>query len=171
MNQLISLLKNILRFIRAVEGVLIDLVAAATPWAAPILPAYMVYNSMVTILGFPAWVALAGAVVVECLGLSAISTAVSFWDWNDTKGKLAPRAPVLLAIITAAFYMVVVLTVNVILDGAGFTERLAKALLSSMSIIGGMIIAIRAQHARRIERMTDERMERRAEREARRVGF
>lgn len=162
---IIDTLKQILRFIRAAESVVIDLVAASTPWAAPLMPAYMVHQSMITRLEFPAWVAIAGAVVVECLGLSAISTAVSFWDYNDTKTKSSPRAPLFVSVVTAVFYLVIVLTVNVMLDSAGSTEKVAKAMLSSMSVIGGMIIAIRAQHARRLESIHDEKLEKRLERQ------
>lgn len=164
----VSLLKAWGKLIRAVETVLIDNVAATTPWLAPLVPAYMVHDSMSSRLGFPLWMAWAGAIVVEFLGLAAVSTAFQFWDWNDSRKKLDQAAPVWLAAATAGFYMAVVLTVNVMLDQAILLHRIAKALLSLLSVVAAVILALRAQHARRIEAAAVARAERK---ELRRYGY
>ena len=150
------------RFIRAVEGLLIDAIAATSPWLAPLIPAYMTYTSMVERLGFPVWVALAGAGVVELLGLSAVTTTVQFWSYNDRRASR--RAPVFIAALTAGFYLAVVLTVNVLMDQAPAVDKWAKGLLTSLSICAALILALRAGHARRLD---DNEVERQARREAR----
>lgn len=157
------------RLMRAVESILIDLFAATAPWLAPVLPAYMVWHSLTQRLDMPDWVSIVGALVIEFLGLSAISTTLALWTYNDHKresarepGKAAKRkkgalkrikglAPVWVAFGAGAFYLIVVLVVNVLLDQAGPIERTAKALLSSLSVIAGIILAVRAQHAKRLE--------------------
>lgn len=160
------------RLMRSIESVLIDLIAATAPWLAPVIPAYMVHQSLMNVLAMPPWVAWIGAAVVEFLGLSAVSTTMTLWDYNDkrkaaqlnqtTKGKRRkPRpvkglAPVWVAGGAGGFYLISVLVVNVILDDAGTWERIAKALLSSLSVIAALILAVRAQHARRLEAI-DER--------------
>jgi hypothetical protein len=154
------------QLIRAVENVLIDNVAATVPWLAPLVPAYMVHDSMINRLGFPLWMGWAGAAVVEFLGLAAVSTAFQFWDYNQGKNKSDNAAPVWIALITASFYMLVVLVVNVMLDQAETINKLAKALLSLLSVVAAVVLALRAQHARRltdIDRRKIERKEARSE--------
>ena len=47
------------------------------------------------------------------------------------------------------------ITVNVLLDEAGGTARLAKALLSTLSIVGALTVAIRSQHRRRVDEQVE----------------
>ena len=165
----VTILESLLKLNRATENLLIDIVASYSPWIAPLVPAYMTYQNMTGYLDFPAWAGFAGAVCVETLGLSSIQTAVSFWQWNDSKGKTEAKAPVILAILTGGFYLATVLTVNAMLDNAPGIYRLAKALLSSLSVCAGVILALRAGHARRITETEQERQARKAERAALRL--
>jgi hypothetical protein len=159
------------RFTRAVEALLIDNIAATSPWLAPLIPAYLAWDSMSNILAFPPWVALAGAAVVELLGLSAVSTTFQFWDYNDTRRKSDQRAPVLLAITTALFYLCVVLTVNVMLDSGPALHKAAKALLSTLSVCAAVVLALRAGHSRRLESIEHVRAERRARRHTSEINY
>jgi len=59
-----------------------------------------------------------------------------------------------------------VLTVNALLDDAPWLFRLAKALLSSLSVCAGVILALRAGHSRRIHEAEKAHEERKAERAA-----
>ena len=138
-----------------------------TPWLAPLIPAYLVYSNMTQRLGYPWLFGLVGAAAVEFLGLSAVHTAVTFWQWNDTH-KLE-RAPFCFAFGAGAFYVVIVLTVNAALDiwrDVDGVKILAHALLSLLSVDAAVIIAIRAQHARRLNERDEARQERKAERQA-----
>ena len=60
-----------------------------------------------------------------------------------------------MAFAAAAFYFLVVITVNVLLDEAGGTARLAKGLLSTLSIVGALTVAIRSQHRRRVDEQAE----------------
>jgi len=168
-TRVVNFLADWNRLMRSIESVLIDLIAATAPWLAPLLPAYMVHTGLTEALKMNPFIAWTGAVVVEFLGLSAVSTTLTLWDYNDRKREAsrAPKpargkrkktarkvrglAPVWIALAAGLFYMTVVLVVNVVLDKSGAIERLAKALLSSLSIIAALILAVRAQHARRLE--------------------
>jgi hypothetical protein len=151
--------------IRSLERVVIDVISAMTPWLAPLVPASMVYSNMMNDLGFDRWISLIGAAAVEFLGLSAINTAVEFWRYNEDKhyrqslrravsrrkSRKFNGAPFYVALFTGVFYIVVVLTVNAILDVGKepIQNTAAKALLSLLSVDAGIIIAIRASHSRR----------------------
>ncbi len=161
------------------ERVVIDNVSAFTPWLAPLIPAFLTYTHMIGSLSYPTWVASIGAVVVECLGLTAIYTATQFWDYNDAKAtekenrlvgmdakarKLAKQkkqrnAPFRWAALAMGFYIAVILTVNAALEmemtQAGFTVKVfSNALLSLLSVVAGLIIALRSQHRRRLEKFS-----------------
>lgn len=139
------------RITEALERTLVDNVAATVPWLAPIAPAYMAYRGVTNVLGWDAWVAWTVALAVEGLGLAVTSTAFQLWDWNDKKNLSDQAAPLWVAIAAEAFYLAVIVTVNVLLDGeAGIIERAAKALLSLLSVVAAVTLALRAQHARRL---------------------
>jgi len=170
-NAAVQFLEGVGEFVRAVEWVLIDTISLVTPWLAPVLPASIAYNHMIDILGLPRWVALAGAVVVEALGLSVVNTTFQFMDHNRTKRKTDPRAPVFIAILAAGYYLATVLLVNAMLSNASNLHRLAIAMLSSLSVCAAVVIAIRAGHTRRtkeIERADQERKQQRHERKQQR---
>lgn len=151
--------------VKRIEATLIDTIAAVTPWLAPLIPAYLVYRNMTQQLGYPVIFGLVGAAAVEFLGLSAVHTAVTFWQWNDN--HKTERAPFWFALGAGLFYVVIVLTVNAALDiwhGSDGIKIFAHALLSLLSVDAAIIIAIRAQHARRLTEREQARTERKAAR-------
>lgn len=153
--------------IKKLEAMFIDTVAAVTPWLAPLIPAYLVYHNMTERLGYPPIFGLVGAAAVEFLGLSAVHTAVTFWQWNDS--HKAERAPFWFAFSAGLFYVVIVLTVNAALDiwrDSDGVKILAHGLLSLLSVDAAVIIAIRAQHARRLNERDEAKKERREARQA-----
>jgi len=158
-------LTKIENFAHEAERVILDLVAAFTPWLAPIIPAYLAYRNMVGVLAFPNWLALVGGAVVEFLGLAAVHTTFQFWNWNATNA--GAKAPTLIAGATGAFYLLIVLSVNVILEAGTVpaTQTLAKTLLSLISVAAGIVLALRAQHSRRMADKVNDEKEAQAERE------
>jgi hypothetical protein len=149
--------------IKRIEAILIDAIAAITPWLAPLIPAYLVYNNMAGRLGYTPLFALIGAAAVEFLGLSAVHTAVTFWQWNDN--HKAERAPFWLSFGAGLFYVVIVLTVNAALDiwrDVDGVKIFAHAMLSLLSVDAAVIIAIRAQHARKLTERDTAKQERKA---------
>jgi hypothetical protein len=153
--------------IKRLEASAIDTIAAVTPWLAPLIPAYLVYSNMTQRLGYPPFFGLVGAAAVEFLGLSAVHTAVTFWQWNDS--HKSEKSPFWFALGAGLFYVVIVLTVNAALDiwrDDDSVKILAHGLLSLLSVDAAVIIAIRAQHARRLNERDEARQERKAARQA-----
>lgn len=138
------------RLTEEAERTLVDNLAATAPWLAPLAPAYLAYQAMLDVLRFPFWVAAAVGLTVEVLGISTINTALTFWTWNREKNKSDKTAPTWAAILAAAFYVAVVITVNVLLDGGAVLEKVAKGLISSLSVAAAITLALRSQHTRRV---------------------
>jgi hypothetical protein len=149
------------------ERVVIDNLAAFTPWLAPLIPASMAYHNMITRLDFSPVVSLLGAVAVEFLGLCAVSTALEFWKYNEDKRKTDNSAPFVVALLAGLFYVVIILTVNAMLDLTQSLEVkvVAKAMLSLLSVVAAVIIALRSQHRRRLKDIADDKAQRKAERQ------
>ena len=166
MKQLENALHAWHAFTQVLERVLIDNIAATTPWLAPLIPAYLVYHNMAGRLGFWHPLAMAGAVAVEFLGLGAVHTALEFWTYNDAKRQSDNAAPFWVALGAGLFYVVIVLTVNAVLDlvHTPAVDVLAKALLSLLSVDAALIIALRAQHRRRLAEIAAEKAGRKVER-------
>jgi hypothetical protein len=146
--------------VKRFEALAIDTIAAITPWLAPLIPAYLVYHNMLERLAYTELFALIGATAVEFLGLSAVHTAVTFWQWNDN--HKSERAPFWFALGAGLFYVVIVLTVNAALDiwrDVEGVKILAHALLSLLSVDAAVIIAIRAQHARMLNDKRERRLQ------------
>jgi len=153
----VHFLESVQRFIKAVETVFIDTVSTVIPWLSPLVPAFMAFRAMSDVLNFPFWLAAITAGVIELLGLATINTAFSFWNYNQEKRKIDPRSPVQLAILVTLYYLIVVLVVNTMLDNSPDMHKVAKGLLSSISIVGGVTIALRASHSRRVNEIRTER--------------
>jgi hypothetical protein len=168
-NKIVSSLRGLLELNRAVESLLVDIVASYAPWIAPIPVAMMSYDHMVRLLELPTIAALAGAVCIEFLGLSAVSTCVQFWTWNADATKTQKRAPFALAMGAGIFYLAVVVTLNAMLDDAPTVHRIAKGLIASLSAVAAVILAMRASHSRRVDNAQQERERRRLERQQTRI--
>lgn len=169
------------RLTDALERVVPGNIAATVPWLASALPAWMAYDNMVRVLGIWEPVAFIGGLTVEGLGIATVNTAVKFWQYNEArvlaatanrkptrKGKKADvvkpvrdLAPVRAAVSMAAFYFVVVMTLNVVLDPGNGWHKTGKALLSMLAPVGAVTIALNAQFAGLLQKT--------AERKARRV--
>lgn len=161
------------------ESIVIDFVSGVVPWLSPIVPAFLTFSHALNVMHYPLLIAIVAGVVVECLGLAAINTAVSFWQYNDEKkiksenallnldrkGRDKARrrkqvsAPFKVAVGIGAFYIGVILLFNGLLDVASYNFQLTaiqwatvagNVMLSLLSLPGGLIIAIRSQHARRM---------------------
>lgn len=154
---------RITRTVNGAENSFINFLSALAPWGVPVIPAYLTYWHTQTDLSFPSWVAWTSAFVVEVLGLASMRTAIGFWEHNKRYSKDSNRAPVGLAISTYIFYLIVILTVNVILDiqnGVAWVNVLAIGLFSLLSLPAGLLIAIRAQHSELLETLMEARSSR-----------
>lgn len=156
--------------IRNSEASLVNLLSALAPWAAPLAPAYMSFTHMTQTLGYPIPIAWAVAIVVEVLGLSAISTIIAFWSYNRRYKAEYRKAPVWIAISSFVVYLAIVLVVNVVLDASQITDSglshawvtlAAKALLTLLSVPAAVILAVRTQHKELLDEIDRERERRR----------
>jgi len=158
------------RLTEEAERTLVDNLAATAPWLAPLAPAYLAYQAMVDVLRFPVWVAITVGTTVEVLGISTINTALTLWTWNRERNKTDKAAPTWVAILAAGFYVTVVITVNVLLDGGTALEKAAKALISSLSVAAAITLALRSQHSKRIAEKKQLKEDLREERRLRKLA-
>lgn len=167
-----NLFDQINHVIRDSESSLVNLLSAIAPWLAPLAPAYLTFSHLTAEeFGFPIWVAISVAMVVEVLGLSAVSTILAFWAHNRRYKDEKKRAPVWIAVFSFVIYLMIILVINVVLDAAltnGSTLSYdwmvvgAKALLTLLSVPAAIILAVRTQHKEVLDAIDDEREQRRA---------
>lgn len=154
--------------IRVIESGLTDLVAGLAPWLAPVPTAFLVGRSTVVHLGWPVAVGIVAALIVESLGLASSATALELREYNLRRRKSDPRAPFALAVALLGVYFVVATGLTVLLDIVPGLARLAPGVFPALSLCGVTVLALRADHRRRLEAIAHEKAERRAERLARR---
>lgn len=149
---------NITNFVNGVEDSLINLISAVILWMVPTIPAYLTYFHLLVDLKFPKVIAGIGAAVVEFLGLASVRTAIKFWAHNQRYSTQYKRAPFILVIATYVFYIVVVLSVNVILDWGKIeaSHEWAIALFSLLSVPSGYLMSARAQHTELERKIADD---------------
>ena len=130
--------------VESLEHRFLNTVSSVVPWLAPAPTAWIAFVHLSAELALPLPIAAAGALVVEGLGLSTVHTALSFWKDDGLRS-----ARLWLAIGAGGFYLAVVIVVNIILDTGPWATVTAKSLLSLTSIPAALIVALRAQDARR----------------------
>lgn len=149
-NILVRIFQALADTINGGEKAFVDFLSAIVPYLVPIVPSYLTYWHTLTIMGFPDWVAWTSAIVVETLGLASVSTSVKFWYHNKKYSNNANKAPFRLAIGVYIFYIVTVITVNVLLEIEDGTRNnlviFCIALFSLLSFPSGVLISIRAQY-------------------------
>jgi uncharacterized integral membrane protein len=156
MNKFFSFLADALN---GAERSILDFLSAFVPYAVPVIPAYLTYYHTRDMMDFPAWVALTAAFVVETLGMASVSTAIKFYRNNQRYKSEQNKAPFMLALAVYLFYLLIVLSVNVILEVVAGTRGgwiiLSIGLFTLLSVPSGVLISIRAQY----REMLDEREE------------
>lgn len=168
-----NILERIFRWIsdtiNGAERAILDALSAVVPYTTASIPAYLTFTHTVNQMNFPVNVAWLAAFTVEVLGVTAVSTAIRFWQWNTNHSNKAERAPFLLAIGTYVFYIVLTLSVNVILEiYAGDRDPAviwAIGLFSLLSIPSGVLISVRAQFSEMLEDKREKAAERKAEKQ------
>ncbi len=163
-----------------IENRILDLIAAISPWLAPLIPVYFAaYNAYDYLAKGRNWwdgaLVLAIALVVETIGLAGVHTSIQLWNYNRTKNASDDPAPLWLAMLAVVVYVVIIITVNGALDYAKvaapetlpYVKIFAIGLLSLLALNSALIVAIRAGQNDREQRARDRKAERKAERENR----
>jgi hypothetical protein len=143
------------------EARVTDVIAGLVPWLAPIPSAVLVANATMKHLAWSLPVAIVAGLIIEGLGLTSTSTALTLWDWNARRPAGEPKAPFWLAGLMVAVYLVSTIGLTVVLDMDTALVHIAPALFPVLALVGTINIALRSQHKHRLERIAS------AERQAR----
>lgn len=137
-NQLIDIFFD---FLSSVIG---NFSSNVVPLLAGILPAYLTWKHITGVLLFPSWVGLAGAGVIEFIGLGAGNELMKVWNhnrrYNDEKNKM----PILAPTLTAFWYVGIMITFNVILEAfptSTFWKIVSVALFATLAIPAYALVA------------------------------
>jgi hypothetical protein len=146
----------------------VKLVAKLAPWLAPFPSAYFVARSAMEHLELPLAVAVVVAAIIETLGLSTVHTALWAADWNASKRKTDPAAPVLVAVVLGAVYLVATLGLVVFLEVWPGLAVYAPALFPALAVVGAVNLALISQQERREAATAAEKADARARRQGKR---
>jgi len=151
-----NLFDRINAVIENAEGSIITLVTTLIPWLAPALPAWLTWYHLTGMLAIPPAIAVAMALTVEFLGLSAVSTAFSYMRHNKINRSQKNRVSLAFPIGAYLFYLLVVVVVNVVQEipmseqGQQVSRVVSIALLTLISA-PAFVIAIARDQQRKIE--------------------
>lgn len=159
-------LSSIREALSEVESNLTDGIAAFGPWITPIPSAALVANATVQHLHWSSALGWVTAGIIESLGLTTVSTALTLWEYNAGRRKTDPSAPFPLAASLVGVYLVSTIGLTVLLDILPDLSRYAPALFPLLALVGAVNLALRAGHRRRLSTLAQERAEKRAERQA-----
>ncbi len=140
---------------RSVETWLTDFVAGLVPWIAPIPSAVLVANATVRHLHWSDPVAVIAGLVIEGLGLTATSTALTLWDWNGRRPEGEPKAAFWVSGVLVALYLVSTIGLTVVLDLNTALAHYAPSIFPLLALVGTINIALRSQHKHRLARIAD----------------
>ena len=127
----------------------VKFVARIVPWLAPVPSAYFVARSSMAHLALPWPVALVMALVIEALGLTCAFMASSFADWNHTKRKTDPAAPVAVAFGLGAVYLITTLGLLAGLEAWPGLARYMPVVFPFLALVGTIALALIAQQEQR----------------------
>lgn len=129
------------------EEKLIDNVARIVPWFAPLIPASFAFHNSMNVLRLVWYEAFIVAFVVELLGLATVHTFFSLAESLKTAKENKPKHETIIMGFMAAFYLAIVVTVNILLDLEHTWQIItARALLSLISIPAAVTLSIRNLH-------------------------
>jgi len=137
-NRLVDILFD---FLSSVIG---NFASNIVPLLAGILPAYLTWSHIVHVLGFPNWVGLAGAGVIEFIGLGAGNELMKVWNHNRRYKDDSNKMPMFAPFLTAFWYVGIMVTFNVILEAqpnSVFWKIVSIALFATLAIPAYTLVA------------------------------
>jgi hypothetical protein len=139
----------------SLEAKVTDFIAGLVPWLAPIPSAVLVANATLKHLGWSQPVAIVAGLIIEGLGLTSTSTALTLWDWNARRPANEPKAPFWLAGLMVGVYLVSTIGLTVVLDLDTTLVHIAPAVFPILALVGTINIALRQQHKNRLARIAE----------------
>ena len=140
---------NITEKLNEFEDLAVDVLAVFGPWLAPIPSAYLVGRAAHDHLLWHWSIAIIAAVAVESIGVVSIVLSLRLYEWNQTKNKTDPNAPLTLALVAAVFYFIVTIGLTVVLDVYPYLAKFAPAIFPLLAAIGAANIAMKNGQRRR----------------------
>jgi len=166
MNPNADWLDKLIRSTDRFAAILTNGLAGLGPWLTPLPSAALVNRATLHHLNWEPWLGLVSGAAIEILGITAISTTLLLWDYNQSRRKTQPPAPVKLAAALVAGYAFVTILLTVLMEIVPGLAILAPALWPLLSLVGAVNLALRSQHRHRLAAAAAERDERRAGRQA-----
>lgn len=148
------------------EHTLTDSIARFAPWLSPLPTAYLTARATIVHLAWPMALGVVAGLIIECLGLAAINTALELYDYNRSRRKTDPAGPLWIAVALTGVYFVAVTSLTVMLDTFPAWAAGAPLVFPLLSMAGVTVVALRADHRRRLEMIQAERSERSERRSA-----
>lgn len=149
-----------------IEKNAVKIVAKIAPWLAPFPSAFFVARSAVAHLDVPLLMAVVIAGIVETLGLASVHTWLWLSDWNSTKRKNDPAAPVNVAVSLGITYLVATVSLTVVLEVAPGLATYAPILFPVLAVVGAVNLALISQQEQKEVTVNLECQERKAKRQA-----
>lgn len=137
-NRIIDLIFD---FLSSVIG---NFASNIVPLLAGILPAYLTWSHITSVLGFPNWVGWAGAGVIEFIGLGAGNELMKVWNHNRKYKDRTNQMPMLAPFLTAFWYVAIMVAFNVILEASPnsvFWKIVSIALFATLAIPAYTLVA------------------------------
>ena len=135
------------------EAWLTNVIAGFVPWLAPVPSAALVANATQKHLKWTEPIAVIAGVIIEGLGLTSTSTALTLWDFNARKDDREQKAPFGIAALLVGVYFVSTIALTVVLDANSGLTQYAPAIFPILAIVATVNIALRSQHTHRLERI------------------
>lgn len=133
---------------------------------APVPTAYLIGKSVYNHLAWNIVIAWIAAIIIEAIGFGAVHIFTLFREYNNTKRKTDPEAPVQYAVWLIIAYLSSALLLTLVLDVFPKVSIYAPAIFPFMSIVGMAITALHSDHNHRLARIDEEKQERKEKRNA-----
>jgi len=146
------------------ERTLTDGVSRVVPWLTPLPTAFLTGRATVNHLHWPDVLGVVVGLIVEGFGLGAVNTALELYNYNRSRRKSDPPAPLWIALIVLAVYFVAVTGLTVLLDTLPNLSVYAPLLFPTLSIAAVTLLAVRADQRRRLAAIAEAKADRSASR-------
>ncbi len=137
------------------EKTLVDRLAGSMALLGGFVPALMTFRNVQEHLGYGMVEAIVIAAVVEGIGFVTITTALDAWRaYQDSEDRIATTdssrsnsasIPLVVSLIGVIVYLLVVISINAILDDGNIWQKIPQGMMSMFGMLGGLTVAVRNQ--------------------------
>lgn len=138
------------QYINQAENSAVNFFSALAPWLAPVVPMQITISHMRGYLEFGWVTSISAGLVVEILGLAAVSTILRLWRHNQIHKADRNKQPIWIPVFVYCFYLVIILAIVALpefaKDEQDWIAVFVKLLLSLLSVPAAITLAVRAQN-------------------------